>query len=123
MWSRFLSPWIKAEHRHVLYDCGFWVGLIDRTADLPIGSALPHYVLWDRDFHAVDKVQLTAGLFFLCLKFLVAALSQQVVSHTTDNDHAISEVNDADFGARVLNTCWPDSCLPFRLHKSPPEKL
>ena len=65
---------------------------------------------------------MAAGLFFLGVKFLLAAVTQQVVLYITDNDHAISEVNDADFGARVLNTCWPDCYLPFRLHQSPREE-
>ena len=78
------------------------------------------YGMWI--FKASGRVQLADGLFFLCFKFLAAAVSQQVVLHITDNDHAFCEVNDADLGARVLKTGWPDCYLAFRLRKSPREE-
>ena len=61
-------------------------------------------------------------MFFLGVKFLLAAVSQQVFIHTTENDYATSEVNDADFGAAVLNACWPDSFLSVRWYPSPREE-
>jgi hypothetical protein len=72
-------------------------------------------------FKPLGTVQLAAGLFFLCVEFLVTAVSQQVVPRSTENDHPTSEVNDADFGARVPKTCWPDCYLSFRLHQRPRE--